>query len=115
MTLIVNGSADQEEESQKVELTQDILKNCLDEVGLPKNMTDLILKSRRELLPFTIKVSSRTLCISTQILLFSSSSSPSTSFKMFWNTFFFSDAVIFASQPSPAFINSECGSFVFLL
>ena len=56
-TLIANGNADQEEESQKVELTQDILKNCLDEVGLPKNMADLILKSRRELLPVDTLVS----------------------------------------------------------
>ena len=56
-TLIANGNADQEEESQKVELTQDILKNCLDEVGLPKNMADLILKSRGELLPTDTLVS----------------------------------------------------------
>lgn len=56
-TLIANGSADQEEESEKVELTQDILKKCLDEVGLPKNMMDLILKSREELLPLDTLVS----------------------------------------------------------
>ena len=55
-TLIANGS-DPEEESQKVELTQDILKNCLNEVGLPKNMMDLILKSREELLPLDTLVS----------------------------------------------------------
>lgn len=56
-TLIENENSDPEEEQKPVELTQDIIKGCLEEVGLPEDMKNVILKGCDELLPADTRVS----------------------------------------------------------
>lgn len=49
--LIENENSAPEEEQKPAELTKDIIKGCLEEVGLPEDMVSVILKRCGELLP----------------------------------------------------------------